>query len=134
MSANFISVLTEIFFQFLTLNWKKIQLVHNWIFIPVWNECWNGNFKKPVEINRGIRLLSGSCQDFVRKLLESCQPQTVINIKDIFFQSCFSSHYNFLSFLGDGRSDKHCPMSTVSYISFVMVFITTMINVNNVAK
>ena len=33
---------------------KKIQLVYNWIFIPVWNECWNGNFKKPVEINRGL--------------------------------------------------------------------------------
>ena len=32
---------------------KKFQLVHNWIFIPVWNECRNGYFKKPVEINRG---------------------------------------------------------------------------------
>ena len=51
-------MITEIFFQFLTYNWKKnsvitekkIQLVHNWIFIPVWNECRNGYFKKPVEI------------------------------------------------------------------------------------
>ena len=33
--------------------WKKNQLVHNWIFIPVQNECRNGNLKKPVEINRG---------------------------------------------------------------------------------
>ena len=32
---------------------KKFQLVHNWIFIPVWNDCQNGYFKKPVEINRG---------------------------------------------------------------------------------
>ena len=31
----------------------KFQLVYNWIFIPVWNECRNGYFKKPVEINRG---------------------------------------------------------------------------------
>ena len=39
---------------------KKFQLVHNWIFIPVWNDCQNGYFKKPVEINRGkvcLRLL-----------------------------------------------------------------------------
>ena len=32
---------------------KKFQLVYNWIFIPVWNECQNGYFKKQVEINRG---------------------------------------------------------------------------------
>ena len=32
---------------------KKFQLVHNWIFISVWNECRNGYFKKPVEINKG---------------------------------------------------------------------------------
>ena len=30
---------------------KKNQLVYNWIFIPVWNECRNGYFKKSVEIN-----------------------------------------------------------------------------------
>ena len=32
---------------------KKIQLVYNWNFIPVWNNCRNGYFKKSVEINRG---------------------------------------------------------------------------------
>ena len=32
---------------------KKFQLVYNWIFIPVWNECRNGYFKKWVEFNRG---------------------------------------------------------------------------------
>ena len=37
---------------------KKFQLVHNWIFIPVWNECRNVYFKKPVEINKG----KGHCQ------------------------------------------------------------------------
>ena len=36
---------------------KKIQLVYKWIFIPVWNECRNGYFKKPVEINRGLGLI-----------------------------------------------------------------------------
>ena len=37
---------------------KKFQLVYNWIFILVWNECRNGNFKKPVEINRGLGCLA----------------------------------------------------------------------------
>ena len=32
-------------------NWKRNYLVYNWIFIPVGNECWNGNFKKPVYQN-----------------------------------------------------------------------------------
>ena len=39
-------------------NWKKNQLVYNWIFIPVWNECRNGYFKKPVEINRGLTFVT----------------------------------------------------------------------------
>ena len=55
-------MLTEIFLQFKTYNWKKIsvitekkfQLVYYWNFIPVWNKCQNGYFKKSVEINRGI--------------------------------------------------------------------------------
>ena len=38
---------------------KKNQLVYNWIFIPVWNECGNGYFKKKtVEINRGLVLFT----------------------------------------------------------------------------
>ena len=42
-------------------------------------------------------------------------------------------HVSF--FQGEARADDYgCTMSTVSYISFVMVFITTMINVVNVAK
>ena len=44
---NKISVWTEIFFQ----------LVLNSIFIPVWNNCPNGFFKKPVQINRGLDLI-----------------------------------------------------------------------------
>ena len=32
---------------------KKFHLIYNWIFIPVWNKCQNGYFKKSVEINRG---------------------------------------------------------------------------------
>ena len=59
---NLVSVLTEYFFFSSNLELKKnsvrteikFQLVYNWIFIPVWNECRNEYFKKPVEINMGF--------------------------------------------------------------------------------
>ena len=49
---------------------KKNQLVYNWIFIPVWNKCRNGYFKKSVEINRGSRIIKTNHMYLVYKTFQ----------------------------------------------------------------
>ena len=57
----------SLYWFFFSSHWNffSVQTLYNWIFIPVWNECWNGYFKKPVEINRGIE-----CWEKIVKLLK----------------------------------------------------------------
>ena len=82
------------------MNWRKIsvstekkfQLVYNWIFIPVWNECRNGYFKKSVEINRGLGPLY-----FANKILTKSSPSIWLLLHNV--KSTVKIFSNFVAFL-----------------------------------
>ena len=115
---------------------KKIQLVHNWIFIPVWNECRSGYFKKPVEINKGRERLRSYLQKFefqwnsnFRKFcwVIRTQPISVLksfllyhsNILLSFFPKMhsFSDNWPFFQWNEDGSSNPHLFLVKISWIS-----------------